>query len=148
MPFDLPEGYLLGLCAWLAAGIVSFVALLSLRRRARGKRAVAWRLANVGLAVWVFLAAMTLAELYFAVVYDQSDSFNMSNVSKHWFDRHVRTNADGFRDDRPFPRNVPPGMKRLCFVGDSFTFGQGVKDPADRFSDRVRSRLEAERPGD
>ena len=35
-------------------------------------------------------------------------------------------------------------MKRICFIGDSFTFGQGVKDPADRFSDRVRSRLEAE----
>jgi hypothetical protein len=97
--------------------------------------------------LWVFLAAMTLAELYFAVIYDQSDSFNMSKVSQHWFDRHVRHNAEGFRDDRPFPTHVPPGMKRICFIGDSFTFGQGVKDPSDRFSDRVRSRLEAERPG-
>ncbi len=147
MPFDLPEGYLLGLSAWLAAGSVTFVALLNLRRAARGKQGIAWRLANAGLGLWVFLAAMTLAELYFAVIYDQSDSFNMSKVSQHWFDRHVRHNAEGFRDDRPFPRDVPPGMKRICFVGDSFTFGQGVKNPADRFSDRVRSRLEAERPG-
>src|SRR5260370_23472045 len=62
MPFDLPEGYLLGLCAWLAAGTVLFVALLGLRRRARGKRAVVWRLANASLAVLVFLAAMTVVE--------------------------------------------------------------------------------------
>src|SRR5438045_3230423 len=101
MPFDLPEGYFLGLCAWLAAGTVLFVALLGLRRRARGRHGIAWRLANAGLGVWVFLAAMTLAELYFAVVYDQSDSFNMSKVSQHWFVRHVRTNDDGFRDERP-----------------------------------------------
>jgi hypothetical protein len=147
MPFDLPEGYILALGAWLAAGTVMFVALLNLRRRARAKKGFAWRLANAGLGLWVFLAAMTLVELYFAVVYDQSDSFNMSNVSRHWFDRHVRTNAEGFRDDRPFLRDVPTGKERICFVGDSFTFGQGVKNPADRFSDRVRSRLEAQRPG-
>jgi hypothetical protein len=148
MPFDLSEEYVLGLCEWLAAGTILFVALLSFRRRARGKPGIAWRLANAGLALWIFLAAMTLVEIYFAVIYDQSDSFNMTKVSQHWFKRHVRPNADGFRDDRPFPRDVPPGMKRLCFVGDSFTFGQGIKNPADRFCDRVRSRLEAERPGD
>jgi hypothetical protein len=147
MPFDLPEEYLLGMAAWLAAGAVCFVALLMLRRRARKKRGFAWRLANAGLGLWVFLAAMTLVELYFAVVYDQSDSFNMTKVSQHWFQRHVRLNADGFRDDQPFPRSIPPGMKRLCFVGDSFTFGQGIKDPADRFSDRIRRRLESTRPG-
>ena len=99
MPFDLPEGYLLGMTAWLAAGAASLVLLLKLRRRgSRSKGAIVSRVALAGLSLWMFLAALTLVELFFALVYDQSDSFNMSNVSKHWFARHVRTNGDGFRD--------------------------------------------------
>jgi lysophospholipase L1-like esterase len=99
------------------------------------------------LSLWVFLAALTVVELYFAIVYDQSDSFNMSNVSKHWFARHVRTNPEGFRDDKPFLKEIPEGVRRVCFVGDSFTFGHGVNNAADRFSDRVGRRLDSARPG-
>ena len=97
--------------------------------------------------MWIFLASLTIVELYFAVVYDQTDSFNMSNVSQHWFARHVRENSQGFRDKAPFKRLVPVGQKRIAFVGDSFTFGHGIKDVGDRFSDRVGARLESVRPG-
>jgi len=147
MPFDLPVDYVLGLLAWVAFAAVSLVWLLNLRRR-RGPNAarrVTW--INAGLSLWIFLAALTAVELYFAVIYDQSDSYNMSNVSKHWFTRHVHRNAFGCRDDHEFPAHVPAGMRRICFVGDSFTFGHGIKDVADRFSDRVARRLEAARPG-
>jgi lysophospholipase L1-like esterase len=147
MPFDLEYEYILGLLAWIGSGAVAIVLLLKLRRR-WGKtalRRVKW--ANAGLSLWMFLAALTAVELFFAIVYDQSDSFNMSNVSKHWFARHVRKNEEGFRDSRPFPKRIPDGMRRVCFIGDSFTFGHGIKDVADRFSDRVGARLEAARPG-
>lgn len=147
MPFDLPVDYVLGLLAWGAGGAACLVVLLKLRRRwtQRAPRRVKW--ANAGLSLCVFLAALTVVELYFAVVYDHSDSFNMSNVSKHWFARHVRRNDFGFRDNHPFPAQVPEGMRRICFVGDSFTFGHGVKDVADRFSDRVARSLEKAHPG-
>jgi len=148
MPFDLSFEYLLGLAVWLIAGAAGLVALLKFRQRSARRQISAWRLAaNLGLSLWMFLAAVTLVELYFAILYDQSDSFNMSNVSKHWFARHVRTNGEGFRDSRPFPKKVPAGMLRICFVGDSFTFGHGVKNVADRFSDRVAQRLDKARPG-
>lgn len=147
MPFDLPLDYLLDLAAWTAAGAAAFVLLLRLHRRLtrRSPRRV-W-IARAGLSLWMFLAALTLVELFFAIVYDQSDSFNMSNVSKHWFDRHVRVNNEGFRDAKPFPKTVPEGMRRICFVGDSFTFGHGIKNVADRFSDLVAARLDAQCPG-
>jgi hypothetical protein len=147
MPFDLPLDYLLGLAVWIAGGAASFVLLLKLRRRwsRTAPRRLMWT--NAGLSVWMFLAALTVVEVYFAVIYDQSDSFNMSLVSQHWFLRHNVPNDAGYRDARPLLRPVPAGMRRVCFVGDSFTFGHGIKDVADRFSDRVGARLDAEQPG-
>jgi len=148
MPFDLPEGYLLGLVGWMIALAASLVALLKWRRRLRlkGFRNEPRRIL-AGLSLWFFLAALTVCELYFAIVYDQTDAFNMSNVSQHWFVRHVHANPEGFRDAAPFTRSVPAGKERIAFVGDSFTFGHGIKNVADRFSDRVGARLEAVRPG-
>src|SRR5579862_6220749 len=107
--FTLPAGYLVGMLAWLTTGAVCFVLLLALRRRSKQ---TSWklgrRLADAGLRLLLFVAApLTALELWFAVVYDQSDSFNMSKVSQHWFARHVRENDQSFRDDRPFPHLVP-----------------------------------------
>jgi hypothetical protein len=147
MPFDLPGDYVRDLAIWLVAGAVSLIALLKLRRARSGPRAV-WieRATKAGLSLWIFLAALTVVELYFAIIYDQSDSFNMSKVSQHWYARHVRENREGFRDAHPLPRKPPAGQRRLCFIGDSFTFGHGIKDVADRFSDRVGKRLDEVQP--
>jgi lysophospholipase L1-like esterase len=147
MPFDLPWEYLLGLAVWLAGGAAALVLLLKRRRRWTRTTPGRVKWANAGLSLWMFLAALTVVELFFSVVYDQSDSFNMSLVSKHWFLRHSVPNDAGFRDAHPLLRPVPAGTQRVCFVGDSFTFGHGVKDVANRFSDRVGARLDAQRPG-
>jgi lysophospholipase L1-like esterase len=147
MPFDLPGSYLLGLIGWLIALAASLPALLKLRRKLRLRVGGEPRWTLIGLSLWFFLAALTVVELCFAVIYDQTDSFNMSNVSQHWFARHVRDNPQGFRDAKPFPRSVPAGKQRVAFIGDSFTFGHGIKNVADRFSDRVGARLEAVQPG-
>ncbi|HEX2223519.1 MAG TPA: GDSL-type esterase/lipase family protein [Thermoanaerobaculia bacterium] len=39
----------------------------------------------------------------------------------------VRINAHGFRSDREYAFQPPPGVRRIVAVGDSFTFGHGVK---------------------
>lgn len=157
MPFALPFDYLLEMTGWLALLAVSLVGLLVWRRRCGtgGRARPTW--ANLGLSVWMFLATLTLVELYFAVVYDQSDSFNSTNVSRHWFERHVAPvqkvlrfsdgRATTYRDDRPFPTKFSDGQHPICFVGDSFTFGHGVANCADRFSDRIAADLERKTPG-
>ena len=147
MYIELPLDYVLGLAVWIACGVATAVLLLKLRRRWKRTAPGRVKWLNAGLSVWMFLAALTPVELYFAVVYDQSDSFNMSLVSKHWFRRHVVPNDAGFRDAHPLTKHIPAGTQRVCFVGDSFTFGHGIKDVADRFSDRVGARLDTERPG-
>src|SRR5262245_55143915 len=157
MPFDLPFDYLLGMAVWLLLLAAGLVALLKARRRLAARKARRLRWANLGLSLWMLLAVLTVVELYFAVIYDQSDSFNTTNVSQHWFDRHVVPErkalrfADGrgtlYRDDREFPEALEPGQRHICFLGDSFTFGHGVKRARDRFSNRIRASLDAQHPG-
>lgn len=157
MPFDLSFEYLLAMAFWLAALAGGLVLLLWLRRRwgANLPKCVKW--ANLGLSLWMFLFAFTAVELYFAVIYDQSDSFNMTNVSKHWWARHVKPVQktlkfrDGktieYRDEQAFPTQLADGQRHICFVGDSFTFGHGVPRCDDRFSDRIGTSLKRQAPG-
>jgi hypothetical protein len=95
------------------------------------------------------LAALTIVEFYFAFVFDQSDSFSMTLVSQRWFARHVEPfrNSDGFRDAHDFPRQLPDDVRHLCFFGDSFTLGHGVRRLEDRFSDQVAARFQRDCPG-
>ena len=39
---------------------------------------------------------------------------------------YLRTNSRGFRADKEFTQQVPPGKVRIICSGDSFTFGDGV----------------------
>src|SRR5262245_61369217 len=41
---------------------------------------------------------------------------------------YLRTNSEGFRNDRDFARAVPPGKTRIICSGDSFTLGFGVNN--------------------
>lgn len=152
----LSSGYLIGMTAWLAATALSFYVLVRwLRHWKHQPRRLRW--VHAGLALWMALLPLTLLELYFAFVYDTTDSFNMTNVSQKWFRMHVAPeqkplvfgNGEGilYRDDREFPLTPAADQHHICFVGDSFTFGQGIPDVADRFSNRIRTRLEGEQPG-
>lgn len=51
----------------------------------------------------------------------------------------VQINGQGIRG-RPFPEQKPEGAKRIMILGDSNTFGYGVKEE-DRFSDLLSNRL-------
>jgi hypothetical protein len=152
--FALPDKYLFGMLFWLAGGLLAFWGLLKYRRRLRraGRKLTP---ANLLLSAWIFLALLTGVELYFALLFDATDSFNMSNVSEVWFRRHVEPEQHvlklgsasiTYRDDQPVPRPVPSNRKHICFVGDSFTFGHGVADVSDRFTNRIRTELDSRFP--
>lgn len=154
--FALPDSYLLGMAAWLFLLVVLAAAWLN--------RLVHWRrhprrmvLLKVLFSAWLFAALLTAIELYFALIFDGTDAFNVTNVSRAWEARHITpyervlafSNGEGmiYRDDRPFPSPVPKDQRHLCFLGDSFTFGHGVADVDARFSNRIREALERDRPG-
>ena len=141
-----PTAYTIGLGVWLLTGSIAFWGLLKLRRRWRD-RPRARKCVQAGLGLWMLLALLTLPEIACALFYDQTDSFSQTNVSRRWFALHVQPNREGFRDDRLLPVQRTPQQRTIVFVGDSFTFGHGVKNPSERFTDRLRSRWERDRPG-
>ena len=142
----LPDYYLLGMLAWLTCLAVGLWWGLRLRRRWKGN-AGRLRWIHAGLSLWFVAVGLTMPELLFALFYDRTDSFNMTNVSERWFRRHVVRNPQGFRDTAPLSRAAPDGRQRIVFLGDSFTFGHGVERVEDRFSDRVGRELEVKAPG-
>jgi hypothetical protein len=67
---------------------------------------------------------------------------NSGYFSKRWLrSGAVRRNHAGFRE-REFEEAKPPGTYRIAVVGDSFTFGNGIRQE-DRYSDLLHMRLPA-----
>ena len=77
-------------------------------------------------------------ELYYRFIYDATDSLDYTKVSVRWFERHYHMNSWGCRDNVEYDKAIPPGKRRLTFVGDSFAAGHGVKDAAALFAFRLR----------
>jgi hypothetical protein len=154
MFLTLPDNYLMLMGSIIVSGIFMLFVLLMLRRR-RQQRRVSRILVNAGLSVWMVAGLLTVIELGFAGFYDTTDSFNRTNVSRRWFHRHIENSKRSltfqsgqgiqYRAAEPFPQRPPE--YHICVMGDSFTFGHGIVNVADRFSDQLESRLNKSRPG-
>lgn len=96
-------------------------------------------------AVLLFLLSLGLlaGEVYFRFIFDTTDSVNFTRVSRRWFARYWNTNGNrnstGVRDNVNYEPLVPAGKRRVSFLGDSFTAGQGIKNIEDRFVNRIRA---------
>ena len=106
----------------------------------RSRRAWLRRATKVGLCLWTLAFTLLGAETAFALFYDTTDTFALCKTSKRWYERHVQPNNMGFRDRKTFTPQKPSGRQRIVLLGDSFAFGHGIKDPADRFGDVVEAR--------
>ena len=56
-----------------------------------------------------------------------------------WMRRYVHLNADGFRDAPHSDSTVT--QRRLLVVGDATAFGYGIRQPGDRFGERLAAAL-------
>lgn len=146
-PFYLPLSYLVGLAVWLIALAWALIWSLKFRRR-RKQLHTGLLVPHLLLSIWFVCGLLTLAEIWCAFGVDQSDAFNMSNISKRWFKKYIEAqrNQAGWRDRREFARTLPEGMRRIVFFGDSFTIGHGVRRREDRFSDRLEALLDQAQP--
>lgn len=87
-----------------------------------------------------FCFAFTLTEAYFRFVYDQSDGLGFLKVNRKWHERHVVVNGD-FKRDREFKIQKTAGVERICAIGDSITFGYGIENVNDRYTEILAKKL-------
>lgn len=124
------------------AGELILLFLLFRSSRKQGRNAGWGRILTVNLLssfVLVVLAGVG-GELYYRYIYDTTDSLAYTKVSRQWVERYCRYNAAGFRDNVPYGLEKPAGMRRVSFLGDSFTAGHGIKSVEDRFANLIRAR--------
>lgn len=126
---------------FLAAPVALYFMTRSVIREARRSRPVG-RGALIKGNVCVFMLLLSLlvlgGEIYFRFVYDETDSFGICKTTEDWFERHFHRNQTGFRDNFNYQPNVEPGLRRLTFIGDSFTVGHGIPNVEDRFANIIR----------
>lgn len=125
----------------LAPVLLGWFAVRFLRQQARRAAAARWPalLAGNVLLLSFLLSLLFLGfETYYRFVCDRTDSMGNTRVSIAWTKRHVRLNAAGFRDNVDYAMPLTPGKPRVTFVGDSFTYGYGLKNVEDRFANRIR----------
>jgi lysophospholipase L1-like esterase len=80
-------------------------------------------------------------EAYFRYRFDQSDSLGFLDVSSRWYGRHVVYNNFQYRDDKDYSVAKTPGVVRIGVMGDSNTFGYGIKNVDNRFSNLLEAKL-------
>jgi Flp pilus assembly protein TadD len=99
-----------------------------------------WKLLLGNLLVLFFVSSLAalLGETYFRFCYDTTEQSGKTKTHRRWFVRHWQSNQCGFRDDQEYSPLRPPGKRRITFVGDSFTAGQGISNIKDRFANRIR----------
>ncbi len=79
-----------------------------------------------------------VGETYFRFCYDTTEQSAKTLTHRRWFARHWQVNQQGYCDDQEYSPFRPPGKRRIMFVGDSFTAGQGITNVKDRFANRIR----------
>lgn len=101
----------------------------------------------LSIIIFIFssILVFTVVEAYFRYVYDLSDGLAFLNVNKKWHQRHVEYNSLKFRDDQ-FETYKKPGEIRIGVIGDSITFGAGIENRSDRYSDLLETKLKQTYP--
>jgi len=125
---------------WLA--LAFGMAAIALAARDRGAiDVVAWRNRLVLLTITLVVTAVAaefMTRWVFREVTTSAD--NGGYFSRRWYRiERVQTNAAGYRG-RAFDPVKPQGVYRIAIVGDSFTYGNGIRQE-DRYSDVLQTRL-------
>ena len=80
---------------------------------------------------------LAAGEIYFRYFHVDTEGRLASN---NWMARYWHDNSQGFRDREWTPADWA-GKTTIAVVGDSFTAGWGIENPADRFSDVLAQHL-------
>lgn len=95
---------------------------------------------NLSISLFSFLFIVLVLELFFKLIFAQSDTFGYTLAEQNWHDRYWRGNSLKYRDKEWTPEMLE-GRTTIMVLGDSFVEGAGIKDPANRFPDLLNRML-------
>jgi hypothetical protein len=87
--------------------------------------------------------AAILAESYLRFVSISTDAYGASLTTKRWQKAYAPVNSVYCRDAE-WPETKPPGTYRIAFLGDSFTYGWGINNEEDRFTEILQEHFDAD----
>jgi len=112
----------------------------------KGARAAGLILGNSLVALSILSVVAMTMESYLRFLSTSTDTFGATLTCKRWKAVYAPTNSLEHRD-REWTTSKPAGVRRIAFVGDSFTYGWGIDDPANRFTDIVQRKFDQRSPG-
>jgi hypothetical protein len=126
----------------LTLTLASMTIAIGLRERYDARVVARWRNRLLLLACTLALSLPALEFATRVMFRDVTTSSDFGGYfSRRWMRADVQLNVAGFRERR-FAEVKPPGTYRIAVVGDSFTYGNGIRRE-DRFSDLIQARLPA-----
>jgi hypothetical protein len=123
----------------VALGATGVVFIRYVRSKGAKEKMSAIVTANVLILLFLISIALPIGEIYFRFIKDTTDSLVYTKVSRKWFRTHWVANNVGFRDNEDYSPQKPAGKRRVSFLGDSFTAGQGINHVESRFVNRIRA---------
>jgi lysophospholipase L1-like esterase len=100
---------------------------------------------NLLLAVSAIVMSIALGEAAIRAMFNDITTTydNRSYFALKWKRTHLRLNSMNYREQE-FSQDKPEGHYRIAFIGDSFTFGQGINEE-DRMSNILERLLSSQR---
>ena len=92
---------------------------------------------------YTLLAAFFVGEIYYRYIFDATDNVYHIKTTRRWIDRHVQYNSSGYRDDH-FWTDKDARETRIAFIGDSYTFGYGIKNMNNRYTETLGAKLKSQ----
>jgi lysophospholipase L1-like esterase len=99
-------------------------------------------LGNLLIFLCLLGTAGIIGETYFRFLAVHTDPFGVSLPARRWFALYTDLNSLGCRA-KEWSKDKPAGVRRIAFVGDSFTYGWGVENPEHRFTDLLQQRFDS-----
>ncbi len=88
----------------------------------------------------------TLGETYVRFLVVETDSYGESLLTQRWVQVYPKLNSLYCRDVE-WAEKKPDGVYRIAFIGDSFVYGWGINNAADRFTDIIQRRFDERQSG-
>jgi hypothetical protein len=142
--FGYVADYVLWWVAWLSLVVHTWCFFRFFPRKRLRRRALV--VGNVLVTLCLLGVVAIAAESYLRFAAVATDSFGVSLPARRWFALNTKLNSAGYRD-KEWSIAKPPGVRRIAFVGDSFSYGWGITNVAERFTDRIQRRFDEAVPG-